>query len=127
MPVRVVDASALAALLFGEPKGEQVAVRLSGGTLVAPALLPFEVGNACLVKIRRYPNQRNALIAALVLLARMDIDIVEIDHGAALRLAEQAMLTVYDASYLWLAQTLGAELVTLDGRLEAAQATLRRS
>lgn len=53
--------------------------------------------------------------------------ILEIDHSAARRLAEQAMLTVCDASYLWLAQTLGAELVTLDGCLEAAQATLRRS
>ncbi len=47
---------------------------------------------------------------------------MEVDHGAALLLAEQAMLTVYDASTLWLAEALGAELVTLDRRLESARA-----
>ncbi len=39
MPVRVVDASALGALLFGEPKAEEIAERLSGATLTAPAIL----------------------------------------------------------------------------------------
>jgi uncharacterized protein with PIN domain len=40
MPVKVVDASAVAALLFGEPDGVEVATRLNGATLVAAALLP---------------------------------------------------------------------------------------
>jgi uncharacterized protein with PIN domain len=34
--VKVVDASALAALLFGEPKAEAVASALDGVRLVAP-------------------------------------------------------------------------------------------
>ena len=122
MPVKVVDASALAALLFGEPDGEQISARLDGARLMAPALLSFEVGNVCLVKIRRRPGQRDALLAAIAILPRMGIETVEIDHGAALLLAEQAMLTAYDASYLWLAEALGAELVTLDRRLESARA-----
>ena len=43
MAVKVVDASALGALLFGEPDGEDVADRLREAELIAPALLPFEV------------------------------------------------------------------------------------
>jgi len=35
-------------------------------------------------------------------------------------LALETGLTVYDASYLWLARRLGAELVTLDKALDAA-------
>jgi predicted nucleic acid-binding protein len=35
-------------------------------------------------------------------------------------LAEATGLTAYDASYLWLARTLNAELVTLDRKLAAA-------
>jgi predicted nucleic acid-binding protein len=42
---------------------------------------------------------------------------------ALLGLAERIGLTTYDASYLWLARRTGAELVTLDRRLEAAVAT----
>jgi uncharacterized protein with PIN domain len=47
--VKVVDASALAALLFGEPEADLVAGQLDGARLVAPSLLAFELANVCLV------------------------------------------------------------------------------
>jgi predicted nucleic acid-binding protein len=40
MTAKVVDASALAALLFGEAEGAAVVERLRGADLIAPALLP---------------------------------------------------------------------------------------
>ena len=123
MAGKVVDASALGALLFGEPEGPAVADRLRRAGLIAPALLPFEVGNICLKKMRRYPDRRGALVAAFGILDQMDVDIVEVDHGDVLGLAERLGLTAYDASYLWLARRTGAELVTLDRQLEAAAAT----
>jgi uncharacterized protein with PIN domain len=52
-PVKVVDASALGALLFGEPEAEAVAGRLGDARLVAPPLLGFELTNVCLMKSRR--------------------------------------------------------------------------
>ena len=113
MPARVVDASAMAALLFGEPDGTAVAERLRGGGLIAPALLPFEVANVCLKKMRRHPEQRDALIVAFGMLDGMEVDVVEVDHGEALTLAERSGLTAYDASYLWLARKMSIELVTL--------------
>lgn len=125
MPARVVDASALGALLFGEPDGAAVAERLRGGRLIAPALLPFEVANVCLKKMRRHPEQRDALMVAFGMLDRMEVDVVQVDHGEALVLAERSGLTAYDASYLWLAQRMGIDLVTLDRQLEAALATDR--
>jgi len=120
MAVKVVDASALGAFLFGEPEGAEIAGRLGGATLVAPALMPFEVANVCLSKARRHPENRGSLFEAFALLARMAIDTVETDHADALRLAERTGLTANDASYLWLARKLDAELVTLDRQLEAA-------
>lgn len=119
-PVKVVDASALAALLFGEPGGARLAGRLAGAWLAAPALLPFEVANVCLIKMRRHPASRDRLRAAFALLPRLAIDIVAVDHDAVLSLADETRLTVYDASYLWLARELDGELVTLDKRLQAA-------
>ena len=50
------------------------------------------------------------------------IETREIDHAGALELAEQFRLTAYDASYLWLARQLNAELVTLDRQLARAAA-----
>ena len=42
----------------------------------------------------------------------------------AIALAEQTKLTLCDASYLWLAHALRAELVMLDERLARADAEL---
>jgi predicted nucleic acid-binding protein len=122
MAVKVVDASALGALLFGEPDGPAIADRLRGAGLIAPALLPFEVANVCVKKIRRHLDQRDALMAAFGMLERMEVGIVEIEQGEAVVLAERYGLTAYDASYLWLARRMSADMVTLDRRLAAAAA-----
>jgi len=123
MAAKVVDASALGALLFGEPDGAAVAGRLRGAGLIAPALMPFEVANTCLKKMRRHPDQRDALMIAFGLLDRMEVGVVEVDPGEVLAVAERSGLTTYDASYLWLARIMNSELVTLDRRLEAAWTT----
>jgi predicted nucleic acid-binding protein len=78
MPARVVDASALAAVLFGEPAGERVANVLGDGPLFVPTLMRYEVGSVCLKKIHRYPERRADFLAALALLLRMDLQEVEI-------------------------------------------------
>jgi predicted nucleic acid-binding protein len=114
---RVVDASALAALLFGESEADAVAARLADARLFAPALLLFELGNVCLNKIRRNPSQRAHLLATFNLASDHGIETVDVDHAEVLNLADRTGLTAYDATYLWLAKHLGAELVTLDKKL----------
>ena len=69
--VKVVDASALAALIFGEPEAEALAERLAASRLTAPSLLDYELANVCLVKIRRDPSQRQALLAAYEMARRL--------------------------------------------------------
>jgi uncharacterized protein with PIN domain len=63
--MRVVDASAIAAILFQEPEAAAVVRQLEGHELVASALLDFELSNVCLTKLRRYPDQRDGLLAGL--------------------------------------------------------------
>lgn len=118
--VKVIDASALAAVLFSEPEGEAVAVRLAGARLVAPHLLAFELANVCLTKCRRRPEQRPLLIAGMAMFQGLDVESVDVDQSAVVRLALATELTAYDSAYLWLACELGAELVTLDRRLHLA-------
>jgi len=123
MAVKVVDASVIAAVLFGEPGTDAIRKMLAGAQLVAPALLGFELANVCLTKMRRHPDQRQELLHSFQLRGRLRVETVDIDHLGALGLAEASGLTAYDASYLWLARELGAELVTLDRRLAAAVAS----
>lgn len=118
-PGKVIDASALAAVLFDEPEGERISTLIGGEAMIAPSLLPFEITNVCLNKLRRHPERRNELFEAYDMMFRIRLAYFDVDHGESLRLAETTGLTAYDASYLWLARELGADLVTLDRRLAA--------
>lgn len=117
---KVVDASAIVALLFNERPRDAVAARLRDASLHAPNLIGFEVANACLKKIRALPSEREMLLQAYALFDRLSVTLETVDLAAALALAERTKLSLYDASYLWLARTLGAELVTLDDKLARA-------
>ncbi len=124
MRVCVVDASAMGALLFGEPKAEEVAEALEGARLAAPGLLRFEMASVCLKKIVAHPELEDRLITAFGLLEKLAINTVQVDHPATVTLARKTSLTTYDASYLWLARELKGELITLDERLVKAMDVL---
>lgn len=104
-------------LVFGEPQAERIVAQLSDGLLCAPALLLFELASICLKKIKGYPAQRTQIQEAFELAGQIAIEFVEVDHPRVVALANDNDLTTYDASYLWLAQELHAELVSLDTRL----------
>lgn len=114
---KVVDASALAALVFGEPESKDVASRLEDGILFAPDLLPYEMANICVMKMRRRPHEAAALRSAFRNFQELPIELRIVDTGSVLDLAVQKGLTAYDAAYFWLALELGAELVSLDKQL----------
>ncbi len=125
MAVQVIDTSALAAVVFVEPDGQRIAAHIAAHDLIAPHLLSFELANVCLTKIRRHPTQRALLLAAYGMIRRLPLTLMSVNMPEVLELAEIRKLTVYDASFLWLAQQLDVELVTLDTAL-AKQAGLRK-
>ena len=114
---KVVDASAIAALLFQEPNGESIVRQLEGFRLVAPTLFSYELANVCRMKCRRFPADQALLLAGFARRRRLEISERAVDHDAVIQLAAETGLTAYDASYLWLARRLGAEPVTLDAAL----------
>ena len=120
MAVKVIDASALAAILFAEAGADEVVKEAGDATLAAPVLIEYEVGNTCWKKCRRYPQQAAALRAAFKTMGEMRLQLHDVDGGAVLALAETAGLTFYDASYLWLAGQLRAPLISLDHNLLTA-------
>jgi len=117
--VKVVDASAYAAMVFGEPAAAEVAARLAGARLVAPQLIEFELANVCFVKAKRSPEQQADVLAAFRNRDLIKIERLLVDYDGVLAIALSSSLSAYDASYLWLARFMDAELVTLDRRLAA--------
>lgn len=120
--IAVVDASALAAIVFNEPMAELIRDRLANRQLVAPRLLAYELLNTAAKKIRRHPEQAAAVRAGVARALADDVVIywTDVEPGPVLDLAVTTGLTAHDATYLWLAKHLDAELVTLDGELGRA-------
>jgi predicted nucleic acid-binding protein len=116
MPV-VVDASAIGAIMFGEPEGPALAAYLEGETLVAPALLDFELVSIALKKARKRSQTLPAVAVSLDAALNLPISRRAVAAVEVLALAAETGLTTYDASYLWLARALDAELVSLDATL----------
>ncbi|WP_158747302.1 type II toxin-antitoxin system VapC family toxin [Acidisphaera sp. L21] len=122
MTVKVVDASAIAALCFAEPEQASIVRALRGFELAAPALIDFELANICWKRSRRDSTHAAQYRAQLRTRTALPIAIHDVMFEDVLDLAVRTGLTAYDASYLWLARHLGAELVTLDKRLAAVSA-----
>jgi predicted nucleic acid-binding protein len=118
----VVDASALAALVFQEPEGDAVRQRLDGAAVFAPELLRFELANTAWKKLRQQPADAAKILTALSLVLDDKSGLIwqDVDARDVVLLAHATGTTAYDASYLWLAGSLGADLVTLDAGLARA-------
>ncbi|MFT4196920.1 MAG: type II toxin-antitoxin system VapC family toxin [Pseudoxanthomonas sp.] len=119
MPGTVVDASALAAVVFGEPEAAPVVASVAG-ELHAPTLLHYELASVCTIKLIRHPQRAADILARYALLPQLRLICVEPDWDGLPQLARRWALSAYDAAYLQLALKLDARLVTLDARLAAA-------
>lgn len=120
MSLVVVDASAVAALVFLEDGADDVARRLSGSDLAAPDLLPYEIANVAAMKVRRRLATREVAAEALRLFCRLDVRLHPVDPVRAFDAAARTGLTAYDGACVWLARALGARLETLDARVARA-------
>ncbi len=98
MPVKVVDASAIGALLFGEPKAEEIVDAMGDAPLAAPALLWFEVASICLKKVNAHKNKTEDLLSAFNMMDQLPIQGVEVEHQKVVQMARKLGLTTYDAS-----------------------------
>ncbi|HEX9672112.1 MAG TPA: type II toxin-antitoxin system VapC family toxin [Burkholderiales bacterium] len=119
MSVTVVDASAVAAVLFDEPEAAPVIAGVRGA-LLAPGLLRYELASVCASKLRNEPKLAKLTLQRYRLLPGLDIEYAEPDWDALPLLARQWDLSAYDAAYLQLALKRTAPLITLDARLAGA-------
>lgn len=120
-PVVVLDSSALVALLTDDGADARwVTSSIGSSSLAAPAVAVFEAANV--LRGLRLSGELDAVEAAL---AHGDLVALPIELWSYGAVAERAWdlrgsVTVYDASYVALAELLDAPLVTLDARLARA-------
>lgn len=118
----VLDASVLAtALLDDGPDGDLARARLRGEVLAAPELIDLEV-----VSVLRRMTQSGRLSVDRAEQALADLAAVPVQRAPHLPLLARCWslrenLSVYDASYVALAEAVGCLLLTADARLSRAR------
>jgi predicted nucleic acid-binding protein len=117
MPGKVVDASVLGAVLFGEPRANEARLLLADVDLYEPALLGYELASIARKKIVMYPDQKGTILQVLQEALNIEIFWAEVHHLEVVDLALETGLSTYDASYLYLARYLDMPLVTFDKQL----------
>jgi predicted nucleic acid-binding protein len=122
LTVRVVaDASALVAVLIDNgPAGTWAVEALEGADLSAPHVMPFEAAN-----ILRRHEAAGLITADHAAQAHLDLVELNVELWPHEILADRAWtlrhnLSIYDASYVALAEALEVGLVTLDRRIKDA-------
>lgn len=116
----VIDASIVIGAATDEPPALAVLDAVQTRVLLSPPLVWIETAN---VLVRR--KQFSVPDAVFVLRSMERLGLESADRGidglvGAMALAQKHLLSVYDATYLWLALDIDAELATLDRDLARA-------
>jgi predicted nucleic acid-binding protein len=120
----VCDASALAALLLDSgPDGQWVAHTIDSGDITAPTLVTYETANV--IRKHELSGQISADQAAQAHADLLDlaIELWPYDILASRAWELRQNLSIYDATYVALAEITDLILVTLDKRLAKAPGT----
>jgi predicted nucleic acid-binding protein len=123
--VLVLDVSVTMAWCFADEAlagTEAVLDQLTADEAVVPAIWPLEVANVMLVAERRRRLTEAQASRFLDLLQQLPISVDDspTDLATVMAAGRRQELSSYDASYLVLAERLGAPLATLDRRLAEA-------
>ena len=113
----VADASALLAVVLDEPERGSIVDATEGATLIAPAALPSEIGNALTAMRKRGRIEEESVLPAWEATQEIPVQLVPVEFEAAITLALANGIYAYDAYYLHCSLSHRRPLVTLDRRM----------
>lgn len=115
----VADTNTFLAVALDEPEKREIIRVTLGHELLAPEVLPFEVGNALTAMMKKRVLDLDELPPAWDAIQRIPVELHRVDIRRALKIAGQLNIYAYDAYFLECALTTGCPLLTLDRRLKA--------
>lgn len=118
----VIDSSFILAHLLPDEKSQNVQrpfdrLKQESITLFAPYILPFKVFNGiqtAIIRKRVTPQLAKKLQEQFM---RFAVELQEVDLMDTSSISQKHLLTIYDASYIYLAESLRIPLLTLDDKL----------
>ncbi len=114
----VADANIFLAVVLEETFRSSIIQLTQGAELVAPEVLPFEIGNALSSLLRRGRIDPATLFEAWRAIQIIPVELRSVDMMLALEITAQYRIYAYDAYFLSCALMLRRPLLTLDRKMQ---------
>ena len=114
----VADTNTFLAGALEEPEKTQIIQLTVGHSLVAPEVLPFEIGNALTAMIRKRTLDADEILSVWDAVQAIPVELSRIDIRVALAIASRFGIYAYDAYFIACAAGLRCPLLTLDRQMK---------
>lgn len=120
----VADTNIFLAVALNEPETARIVEITAEASVLAPEILPYEIGNALSAMVKRRKLTAQEAANAERLAARIPVRLVSVDVRDSLTIASKHDIYAYDAYFLECARSLSRPLLTLDGRMRQVASQL---
>ena len=110
----IADTNTFIAVALNEPEKGKIIELTEGHELIAPDVLPFEIGNALTAMMKKNTLEKEEVESAWDIVQQIPVDLRRTNIKYALSIAIKCNLYAYDAYFLECAENLRSPLLTLD-------------
>jgi len=114
----VADTNIFLAVALSEPEKSRIVELTYGASILAPEILPYEIGNALSAMVKRNKLGDSEALKVERLTGRIPVRLVGVDVRESLQIALEHRIYAYAAYFLQCARRLGSPLLTLDQRMK---------
>ena len=114
----IADTNIFIAVALEEPEKKKIIQLTVGHDLVAPEVLPFEIGNALTAMMKKQTIDADELTSAWDMVQTIPVELRQNDIRSALEIASRFNIYAYDAYFIECAVSLRCPLLTLDRQMK---------
>lgn len=120
----IVDTNILLATAMDEPEKPNITRVTLGMELLAPEVLPFEIGNAISALLKKRIITSDEALSVWKAAQQIPVELIPVDIELALKIAIRFNIYAYDAYFLQCAVEQGIPLFTLDRKMKDVASNL---
>jgi predicted nucleic acid-binding protein len=110
----ISDTNTFIAVALNEPEKDRIIRLTEGHDLIAPDVLPFEIGNALTAMMKKNALKKEEVALAWEVVQQIPVDLRHTNIKSALKIAIKFNIYAYDAYFLECADSLRSPMLTLD-------------
>jgi predicted nucleic acid-binding protein len=115
VPMKIIaDTNTFIAVALNAPEKDKIIRLTESHDLIAPDVLPFEIGNALTAMMKKNALKNEEVASAWEIVQQIPVDLRPTNIKSALSIAIQFNLYAYDAYFLECAENLRSPMLTLD-------------